>query len=159
MMNYHPASYYLPHQTPMVMVENIHLINEEKCICSVRTHETGILAPFLNEDKLLPNFYAIEIMAQTIGVWNGYHSLLNNKIPSLGMLIGGRAIKTTLPAFPYDSHLMIHANLVLNDSKLANFDCQIFIDQQCVVKGKLNVYEPDESELEDLFGDNRLGDK
>lgn len=156
-MQYYPASDYLPHEAPMVMIDKVHLVDEEHCICSVQVNQDGILAPFLNNDKALPNFYTIELMAQTIGIWNGYHGMSKDKKPQLGMLLGGRAIKTTLTAFPHLSQLIIQANLVLSDAKLANFDCQINIDQQCVASGKLNVYEPDHTELQYLVGEKRLG--
>ncbi|OCG21458.1 MULTISPECIES: ApeP family dehydratase [unclassified Gilliamella] len=158
-MQYYPATYYLPHEEPMVMLEKVHLIDDEQCICSVQVNKNGILAPFLNEDNALPNLYAVELMAQTIGVWNGYHGIINNKKPQLGMLLGGRTIKTSLPTFPHESDLIIQANLVLFDSKLAIFDCQIKINEQCVVSGKLNVYEPDQTEIDYLFGQNRLGEE
>lgn len=156
-MQYHLASYYLPHEKPMVMIEKVHFVDAQQCICSVEVNKQGILSPFLNEDDTLPNFYAIELMAQTIGVWNGYHGIMSNKKPTLGMLLGGRAIKTTLDAFPCNSLLMIQADLVLHDAKLANFESKITINQQIVVTGKLNVYEPDESELDDLFSQQRFG--
>ncbi|OCG18191.1 ApeP family dehydratase [Gilliamella sp. WF3-4] len=158
-MQYYPAIHYLPHENPMVMVEKVHLINDEQCICSVQVNKNGILAPFLDENNTLPNLYAIELMAQTIGVWNGYHGIINNRKPQLGMLLGGRSIKTSLSSFPHYSHLIIHANLVLFDTKLANFDCQIKIGDQSVVSGKLNVYEPDKTELAFLFGEKRLGEE
>ncbi|MCX8573714.1 MULTISPECIES: 3-hydroxy-fatty acyl-ACP dehydratase [unclassified Gilliamella] len=156
-MQYHLASYYLPHEKPMVMIEKVHFVDAQQCICSIEVNKQGILSPFLNEDDTLPNFYAIELMAQTIGVWNGYHGMVSDKKPTLGMLLGGRAIKSTLDAFPCNSHLMIHANLVLNDAKLANFECKIMINQEIVTTGKLNVYEPDECELDNLFGQQRFG--
>ncbi|WP_267362163.1 3-hydroxy-fatty acyl-ACP dehydratase [Gilliamella sp. B2772] len=155
-MQYQPASYYLPHRTPMIMIEKVHLVDEKQCICSVQVTKDGILSPFLTDNYQLPNFYAIELMAQTIGVWNGYHDSQKNHSPQLGMLLGGRAIKTNLPSFELNSELIITANLVLFDSKLANFDCDISINQQCVASGKLNVYEPDPSELDQLFGSQRL---
>lgn len=156
-MQYYPAKNYLPHETPMVMIDKVHLINEEHCICSVKVNKNGILAPFLNSDNSLPNYYAIELMAQTIGIWNGYHGIVKNQQPQLGMLLGGRTIKTTMVSFPHHSQLVIQTNLVLSDTKLANFDCQISIDKQCIASGKLNVYEPDSLELEQLFGEKRLG--
>ena len=155
-MQYKSASDYLPHRTPMIMINKVHLVDDKQCICSVEVSKNGILSPFLTNDDQLPNFYAIELMAQTIGVWNGYHDSKKSHSPQLGMLLGGRAIKTTVPAFALNSELMITANLVLFDSKLANFDCDICINQQCVASGKLNVYEPDHNEFDQLFGLQRL---
>ncbi|WP_392558851.1 ApeP family dehydratase [Orbus mooreae] len=149
-MQYHLAIKYLPHDTPMVMIQDVHLIDEENCICSVNVSKNGILAPFLTPQHTLSNVYVIELMAQTIGVWNGYHGLKNNHQCQLGMLLGGRAIKMELAKFETDSTLMIHAKLVLTDTKLANFDCQISVDDVTVATGKLNVYEPDHLELEQL---------
>ena len=156
-MQYQSASFYLPHKTPMIMIDKVHLVDDKQSICSVKVTKDGMLSPFLNDDDQLPNFFAIELMAQTIGVWNGYHDTKKNHSPQLGMLLGGRAIKTTLPVFALNSELIITANLVLFDAKLANFDCHITINQQCVASGKLNVYEPDQSELAQLFGSQRLG--
>lgn len=157
-MKYDLATHYLPHETPMVMIDKVHLVDDETCICSVNVSKHSILAPFLNADDTLPNLYAIELMAQTVGVWNGFHGIKSNHTARLGMLLGGRAIKMSLNAFPTNSELLIHAKLVLADSKLANFDCQIRINENCVATGKLNVYEPDEEELAHLFGSKRLGE-
>lgn len=157
-MQYDLAIKYLPHDTPMVMIQDVHLVDEENCICSVNVSESSVLAPFLNAQFALPNFYAIELMAQTIGVWSGYHGRKVNHQSKLGMLLGGRAIKLSIPQFPHNSILMIHVKLVLTDKKLANFECQIKIDNTSVAMGKLNVYEPDETELESLLGSKRLGE-
>lgn len=157
-MHYKPAKEYLPHDNPMVMIQNVHLVDEENCICSVTVDHQGILSPFLNNQRALPNYYAIELMAQTIGVWNGYHGRKTNRQTQIGMLLGGRAIKLSIGQFSLTSVLMIHAKLILRDNKLANFECEIKIDDTCVASGRLNVYEPDQTELAELFGKARLGE-
>lgn len=157
-MKYSLAEKYLPHGVPMVMVQNVHLVDNEHCICSVQVSRDGILAPFLNSQYALPNFYCIELMAQTIGVWSGYHGIQSQRPPQLGMLLGGRALKTTVTQFPEHSQLIIKASLVLADAKLANFDCQIMLGEQCVASGKLNVYEPDQAELTKLLSLSRSKD-
>ena len=157
-MEYELAKHYLPHDTPMVMIQNVHLINNEQCICSVEVSRQSILAPFLNDQFALPNYYAIELMAQTIGVWNGYHGQKNEHQTKIGMLLGGRSIDLSVTQFPLNSLLMIQAKLILHDNKLASFECQLTIDDTCVATGRLNVYEPDKSELAVLFGKPRLGE-
>lgn len=158
-MQYQLATDYLPHETPMVMLQDVHLVNNENCICSVQVSTESVLAPFLNKQSALPNYYAIELMAQTIGVWNGYHGQKTNHKTQLGMLLGGRAIKLTVSEFPLGSLLIIHAKLILHDNKLASFECELKVDDICLASGRLNVYEPDESEMAMLFGEHRLGEK
>lgn len=157
-MNYNSAIHYLPHDAPMVMIENVLLVDDETCICRVEVNKDSILAPFLDDQFSLPNFYAIELMAQTIGVWNGYHGIKENHHTKLGMLLGGRTIKMGIKRFPHGSILEIHAKLVLADKKLANFDCQIKMNGISIATGKLNVYEPDDTELAHLFNRKHVGE-
>lgn len=152
---YLSPSAYLPHASPMLMLETVHQVTSEYCLCSAVVSPESVLAPFLNEDGTLANWFGIELMAQTIGVWNGYHGLCEDRQPKLGMLLGGRGFKTELTTYPAKSELFIHAHLFLQDGKLANFECQIEINHQIVAQGKLNVYEPDENEAKILFGDNQ----
>ena len=67
-MNALNAADYLPHESPMVLLENIIDVTEETALCSVVVSENGVLAPFLNARGALPAWYAIELIAQTIGV-------------------------------------------------------------------------------------------
>lgn len=63
------AEHYLPHQSPMVMLDDVHSVGEDGAECSVTLSKDGVLAPFLDAQGRLPNWFAIELMAQTIGVW------------------------------------------------------------------------------------------
>lgn len=155
MSQYLAPTHYLPHASPMMMLGCVHDVTDEYCLCSVVVSSESVLAPFLNEDGTLANWFGIELMAQAIGVWNGYHSYNTDFQPKLGMLLGGRGFKANLTTYPANSELFIHAHLFLQDGKLANFECQIKINDQIVAQGKLNVYEPDENESKMLFGDNQ----
>lgn len=151
MKHFTSAIDYLPHELPMVLVETVHGVGDDHASCEVLVSKDGILAPFINESNVIPAWFAIEMMAQTIGVWCGWHALKQNKQPRLGLLLGTRAFKSSISEFPIGSRLFIFINLRLRDNKLANFDCRIELDGKTVTQAKLNVYEPDDSEIAQLI--------
>ncbi|GKX55892.1 dehydratase [Leminorella grimontii] len=147
MTEFQPAASYLPHETPMVFVEKVSAIDSQGAVCEVNVDCNGILAPFLTPQGELPAWFAIEIMAQTIGVWRGWHGMQLGQEPRLGMLLGGRGFKSTLAAYPSGSRLLVSVTMLLQDDKLASFDCRLTLDGKEVTQTKLNVYQPDDAEL------------
>lgn len=89
MSRYHTAEYYLPHASPMVLLERVLEVGEEHAQCAVTVSPDGVLAPFLDAQGALPGWYGIELMAQAIGVWSGWHGRQHAQPPQLGMLLGG----------------------------------------------------------------------
>jgi len=76
------AADYLPHQAPMVLLENVVEVTEDTAQCSVVVSRESVLAPFLNARGALPAWYAIELIAQTIGGWSGWHAA-GARIPTI----------------------------------------------------------------------------
>ncbi|VEI65094.1 (3R)-hydroxymyristoyl-ACP dehydratase [Serratia quinivorans] len=147
MIHYHAAEYYLPHASPMVLLEQVLEVGEEYARCAVMVNSNGVLAPFLDAQGALPGWYGIELMAQAIGVWSGWHACQSAQSPQLGMLLGGRAIHCELPAFPAGSKLLVSVQQLLKDEKLASFECEISIDNVRIAQGRLNTYQPDQQEI------------
>lgn len=150
-MNLLSAEHYLPHEAPMVLLDRVLHVTEETAQCSVVVSENSVLAPFLNARGALPAWYAIELIAQTVGVWSGWHGAQSGEPPQVGMLLGARAVKCSLPEFASGSELMISVSMVLRDAKIASFEGVISIkqeeDNQQVATGRLNTYQPDKDEL------------
>lgn len=155
MEHFKPAIDYLPHELPMVLVETVHEVSDDYAKCEVIVSKEGVLAPFINENDAIPAWFAIEMIAQTIGVWCGWHALKRNKRPQLGLLLGTRAFKSAMSEFPLGSRLVIFTHLLLRDDKLGNFDCRIELEGKTVVQAKLNVYEPDDQEIARLIQQGR----
>jgi predicted hotdog family 3-hydroxylacyl-ACP dehydratase len=151
MNQFKPAIAYLPHRLPMVLIETVHQVGRESAQCSVEVSRDSVLAPFIDENGVVPAWFAIEMMAQTIGVWSGWHAEQTGKIPLLGLLLGTRGFKSTVSEFSLGSHLLISIDLLLQDEKLANFDCRIELNGNVVTQAKLNVYQPDEQEIAQLI--------
>ncbi|CAI0971491.1 hotdog family protein [Serratia proteamaculans] len=147
MNHYHTAEYYLPHASPMVLLEQVLEVGEEHARCAVTVSADGVLAPFLDAQGALPGWYGIELMAQAIGVWSGWHGRQGAQPPQLGMLLGGRAIHCELPVFPAGSKLLVSVQQLLKDEKLASFECEISIDNVRIAQGRLNTYQPDQQEI------------
>ena len=146
-MNVQAIESYLPHAAPMIFLEQMTDISEHHVVCSVTVSQDSVLAPFLNEHNALPAWYLIETMAQTIGVWNGFHAVRRQQKPRLAFLLGSRSFQTELSALPLGTQISIRAELVLRDEHLANFDCSVIVENKTVASAKLNVYEPDTKTL------------
>jgi predicted hotdog family 3-hydroxylacyl-ACP dehydratase len=154
------AEHYLPHAAPMVLIEKVLAVSEQGASCQVRVSADGVLAPFLDAQGQLPAWFAMELMAQTVGVWNGWHAGQRGSAPRLGMLLGGRGLSCSLAAFPADALLTINVNMVLQDEKLASFECAITHEdslqasdqgrETIVAHARLNTYQPEPEELKKL---------
>ncbi|PLV62101.1 hotdog family protein [Erwinia sp. B116] len=158
MTDYLPAARYLPHSAPMVLIDRVIAVTEETAHCRVQVSACSVLAPFLNAAGALPAWYGIEILAQTIGVWSGWHAQRrDDAAPQIGMLLGGRGYRTTLAAFPADCWLNVHVTLLMRDEKMGSFEGQICIDDACVASGRLNTYQPDNLELQKIIEQGNNG--
>ena len=151
--HYLPAKDYLPHAAPMVLIEEVIDVGEKSAHCRVKVAKTGVLAPFLTPTGALPAWFAIELMAQTVGVWSGWHGKQQGGEPQLGMLLGGRGLKCAVAEFAAGSLLDIRVEMMLRDEKLANFECAITLadsedgQHQEIAHARLNTYQPDADEI------------
>lgn len=142
------AEHYLPHATPMVLVEQVVAVTEQTAHCRVRVCRDGVLDPFLNADGELPAWFGIEIIAQTVGVWSGWHARqLSDNPPQPGMLLGGRGYRSHQPMFPAGALLDINVTLLMHDEKIASFEGEISLNGELFASGRLNTYQPDDEEL------------
>lgn len=142
---------YLPHDAPMVLVEEVLWVSEESACCQVTVGE-GVLSPFLNAEGDLPAWFGIEIIAQTIGVWSGWHGRAqNNNKPSPGMLLGGRGYRCQAAVFPAGATLEVTVTLLMRDEKIGSFEGNITINGEHYASVRLNTYQPDREELNQLM--------
>lgn len=146
------AADFLPHKTPMVLVEQLIAVDEESVHCRVTTAKTGVLAPFLNQQGELPAWFGVEIMAQTVGVWSGWQAKRAGTILiQPGMLLGGRGWRATQPHFPANATLDITMRLLMRDDRMGSFEGEIHYGDLLLASGRLNTYQPNEEELQQLM--------
>lgn len=120
---------YLPHDPPMVLIDKVISVDENKAITQCIVNNEGSLAPFLNAQGNLPSYFSLEIFAQTVGIWNGFNDKFNTSKRKIGMLLGARDLKVKEPFFKTGSILNIEVYKNIADSTLANFEGKIFLKQ------------------------------
>ncbi|MEQ9832765.1 ApeP family dehydratase [Pectobacterium versatile] len=159
MSEYLSAAAYLPHSAPMVLVDEVIHVDDEHAHCRVAVSRGSVLAPFLNAQGHLPAWFGIEIIAQTIGVWSGWHGHQSSGLeekPRPGMLLGGRGYRCKQDSFPVDSLLDVTVTLLMCDDKIGSFEGEIAIAGETYASGRLNTYQPDEHELKALLEQGKL---
>ncbi|WP_127960174.1 3-hydroxy-fatty acyl-ACP dehydratase [Serratia microhaemolytica] len=151
-----PAA-YLPHDAPMLLLEQVISVNAQRAHCRVTVNTQGVLAPFVDPQGELPGWYALELMAQTVGVWSGWHRLQNQQQQSsLGMVLGARELTCASGKFAHLAQLEIEVELLMQDGRFGSFECQISIDQQPVATGRINTFQPHPEELASLLNQGNI---
>ena len=141
---------YLPHREPMMLLDRMVDVDEVSCTCCVKVAQGGVLSLFLDENNDLPCYIAIELIAQTIGVFSGYHLLQNNKPVGLGMILGGKSIEFKRPVFACGSELVIRVEKLMDDSRFASFSGVVIIDNEVVCEGRVNTFKAELDEIKNL---------
>jgi len=151
MSEFLPVSAYLPHRAPLLLLDRVMAVSDDSVICEVTVEGAGVLAPFLTPQGDLPAWYGVEIMAQTVGVWSGFHARQRgDREISPGMLLGGRGYRATHPTFAANSTLRVEMRLLMRDDKLGSFEGEIRSGETLLASGRLNTYQPDQHELRQL---------
>ncbi|MEO3990580.1 ApeP family dehydratase [Pseudocitrobacter cyperus] len=152
MSHYSPPGDYLPHDAPLLLLDNVVTVSADDVQCQVAVDPTGVLAPFLDASGNLPGWYALELMAQTVGVWSGWHRQNKGVQQStLGMVLGARELVCEAGDFPANATLDIQAHLLMQDSRFGSFECAILIDNVPAATGRVNTFQPTSEELTSLF--------
>ncbi|HEM0012127.1 TPA: 3-hydroxy-fatty acyl-ACP dehydratase, partial [Escherichia coli] len=108
MSHYLSPGAYLPHDAPMLLLEDVVSVSDDSAVCRVTVSPSGVLAPFLDPDGNLPGWFALELMAQTVGVWSGWHRHQQGKNSiELGMILGARELLCTAGILPAGQTLTI----------------------------------------------------
>lgn len=153
-----PAS-YLPHRPPMLLVGEVGLIDEESVTCYTDVGESGPVAEVM-EEGVLPGHFLVEMMAQTVGVWAGFHRN-NGKIRSndeedpvadIGLLLSVRSMKVYTASVAAGMRLCIVMHKLIQDGGLATFEGKVLDGEIELATGRVTVYQPKVSELGKLFG-------
>lgn len=143
---------YLPHDAPMLLLEEVVNVTDETATCRVTVSPHSVVAPFLDAEGNLPGWFALELMAQTVGVWSGWHRhQQGEKRISLGMVLGARDLECKIDLFPANATLEIAVHLLMQDSRFGSFEAVICHNEHPVATGRINTFQPDDAELAQLF--------
>ena len=152
MSHYLAPGAYLPHDAPMLLLEEVLEVSEETATCRVTVASGGVLTPFLDANGDLPGWFALELMAQTIGVWSGWHRQQQGQASiTLGMVLGARDLVCATGVLPAGKKLSIHVKLLMQDARFGSFECAIQADNETLATGRVNTFQPTAEELHTLF--------
>ena len=152
MSHYLAPSAYLPHDAPMLLLEEVLEVTEETAACRVTVASGGVLTPFLDANGDLPGWFALELMAQTIGVWSGWHRQQQGQASiTLGMVLGARDLVCATGVLPAGKKLSIHVKLLMQDARFGSFECAIQADNETLATGRVNTFQPTSEEINTLF--------
>lgn len=152
MSHYLSPGEYLPHDAPMLLLDNVVSVREDAAVCRVTVTRDGILAPFLDPQGNLPGWFALELMAQTVGVWSGWHRHQQGQgAISLGMVLGARELICAAGVLPAGRTLTITVKLLMQDERFGSFECAITAELETLATGRVNTFQPSAEELHSLF--------
>lgn len=152
MSHYLPPGDYLPHDAPMMLLDEVVAVSEDAATCRVTVSANGVLAPFLDAEGNLPGWFALEVMAQTVGVWSGWHRHQRGETHiALGMVLSARDLRCEESFFPAGSTLTITTTRLMQDARFGSFECSIEAGQTPLASGRINTFQPTTEELHSLF--------
>jgi predicted hotdog family 3-hydroxylacyl-ACP dehydratase len=136
----------------MQLIDEVLGVDLEHAHCRVTVNRQGVLAPFLDLQGNLPGWYALELMAQTVGVWSGWHRHHNGQESiALGMVLGARELVCAAGHLPFAATLDIHVNLLMQDQRFGSFACTIEANNTLLASGRISTFAPTTDELVSLF--------
>jgi predicted hotdog family 3-hydroxylacyl-ACP dehydratase len=136
----------LPHAHPMILLSQFIEAGAEHAVCTVDIDRNS---PFYDDtQQAVPAYVGVEYMAQTIAAYAGAHALATGGTVKIGFLLGCRKYQPATPGFQAGQTLHIQVRkLVMEDSGLSVFECQILHQQQLLVAANLNVFQPDDHKV------------
>ena len=141
MITGYPIEQVLPHAHPMILLTDFVQADNEHAVCRVKISKQS---PFYDvAADAVPAYVGLEYMAQTIAAYAGAGKLHAGQAVRVGFLLGCRKYQPELQWFNCGAELQVVATkVVMDESGLSVFDCQILQQDRLLVSAKLNVFEP-----------------
>lgn len=94
----------------------------------------------------VPGWVGVELMAQTVAAWGGWHARREGRTPRIGFILGTRRYDATRSRFALGETLVVEIRrLYLAENGLGQFECSIRIGEDTVALAALNVFEPEDA--------------
>ncbi len=137
----------LPHSSRMCLIESVELVDDNKAVCILTIKESDIF--YDNKIQGVYNWFGIEFMAQSVGIYAGYHS--QGAYPEVGLLLSVRKFKSTVNYFGLDETLIVTAEKSFIEDKIGVFNCNININDNLVCQARLNTYLPPKEQISQIL--------
>ena len=131
----------LPHNHPMILIDNIEEINVEEGYVSAKVTIRDDSLFFDKELNGISYITGIEFMAQTIGCYAYFKR--GEGEPKIGFLLGTRSYKCNIDKFEKGETYIIKAKEIFGDNQLVSFECFIYNNNIECARPMVNVYQPE----------------
>ncbi|RYY73813.1 MAG: 3-hydroxylacyl-ACP dehydratase [Gammaproteobacteria bacterium] len=136
----------VPHTGTMVLLDHIDFWDEHELQASVTVRPD---APFADE-RGIPAWIGIELMAQSIGAFGGCRSRHGGQPVKIGFLVGSRRYTCTRSYFPIGAQLQVQVKEIIHaDNGLCVFECNLRgLDDHADIHAtaNINVFQPEDPE-------------
>jgi len=134
-----PITRLLVHRPPLLLLDGLRDVAEESCIAFLH------LVPgawYLDEAGCLPPWFGLEIMAQTISAFSGYHRARQGLPPRIGYLLGTRNFQIlSSPAIAGETlETEVHLQYA-DDSGVCAFSCDLRLSSRTLARATLKAFE------------------
>jgi predicted hotdog family 3-hydroxylacyl-ACP dehydratase len=143
----------IPHEVPMVLVDQILACDETKIVTQTRINEDN---PFYVLGRGLPAYVTFEMMAQSISAQDGETLKRQGKPPAVGLLLGCRKFSVSQDWIKAGETVITHVEPLLFEGELRSFQCQTNTSSgEEIACGSINVFRPENPEAfkEQLLSD------
>jgi predicted hotdog family 3-hydroxylacyl-ACP dehydratase len=135
-----PVDQLVPHSGDMVLIDAVLACSENSLLARVVINAGGL---FSNADGSMPAWLGLELMAQSIAAWAGWHAREEQRPVQLGFLLGTRNYSCRIDRFPAGADLRIAIERSLqDDSGIAVFECSIHHGPDLLASARVNVFQP-----------------
>jgi len=136
------AAHHVPHEGDAVLLSCVWAEGE------LRTLGRATVAadtPFTDAAGGWPDWMLVELMAQVVAAGAGIREFRPGVRPRLGLLLGVRDFRCTLPHLATGTELLVEALEGMRDeSGMGVFDCTVAVGSGQVASAILSVYLPDD---------------
>ena len=134
----------VPHKHPMILIDELISYDLTKACCQVTiTTNSNFYNPVI---KSVPNYVALEYMAQSIAAFaNANEKDLGGEV-AIGFLVSSRKFKVLQGNFSLGMQLQIFVEQLYDeDSGLSAFSCVVKHHEKIMAEAKINIFQPSDA--------------
>ncbi len=132
-----PVADYLPHRPPMLLIDHIVEVSNDRAVCRSTIHPDCV---FAREGVVHPTAM-IEFVAQTCAIWVGVTNAREGTAPQLGFIVGCREVAFAVDSFAVGDELTIVATKLLGQDQLVAFTGTVSRGDEVCVTIQLSVVD------------------
>lgn len=136
----------VPHTGAMVLLDQVDHWDERELQASVTIRADAAFS----EERGMPGWVGIEMMAQTIGAFGGCRARSRGQRVKIGFLVGSRKYSCSHSYFPLGAHLEVKVReIIYGENGLCVFECSLHgtgAHADILASANINVFQPDDPE-------------